>query len=764
MKRIVIMVAVLFISTLTLVSVIFSYPTHSGLYSMDGLKVLVNNWLSGVEPASHDPSPKDIKVHPWLTLRAIELFEKTYGKGSLSSEQKQTIILGAVEEDFDIEGTSSFSSYGNIPTDKMLDGGKSQSERCMNHFMDINENGLALLDKTASSAGYWAFQDEQNSTRYSEAVDLVKSGQTEDERLRGWRFLGHVLHLLQDMSVPAHVRNDGHPGSYGTNDDNYEHELSIKNIASTSDKTGYYELIPDSSLEAPKTDSTPDGLFKALAQYTRENYVSDDTQDDSPQPSNVGVCEDDSNYMCNGVSKIAHKGVLYKITGKSEFLNIDDKVTDSMFSDLGKKAIEYSAGLIKLFYDTTLSGTYTITGQITCNGSGLAGVTVSATGLAAVMTDANGNFTLTGLTNGNYTLSFSNPGFTFNPASMPVTVTGGDITLTQNILADATIPTSYTIIDLGTLGGTSSGIHDGSGGGPAINNSGQVVGHSSMSDGSTHAFLYCNGEIIDLGTLPGDICSSAWGINDNGQVVGHSYGTNGINYCHAFLYCNGTMTDLGTLGGSRSTAYGINNNGQVVGESTVALNNYQGHAFLYSDETMIDLGTLGGTISCASAINDNALVVGISYTSEGNPHAFLYNNSVMTDLCTLSGDNKSDAYGINNIGQIVGISYAGSLTNSFLYTSGTMINLGNLLGYNSIRAVAINNNGQIVGFSSISDLSPHGFLYSGGSMVDLETLVVSDSDWSFLKPAGINDRGQIVGTGTHNGVVRAFLMTPVNTP
>ena len=57
--------------------------------------------------------------------------------------------------------------------------------------------------------------------------------------------------------------------------------------------------------------------------------------------------------------------------------------------------------------------------------------------------------------------------------------------------------------------------------------------------------------VIDLGTLGGGY-SRAGDINASGQVVGESNS-------HAFLWQSGIMTDLGTLGGSDSTANGINN-------------------------------------------------------------------------------------------------------------------------------------------------------------------------------------------------------------
>ena len=69
--------------------------------------------------------------------------------------------------------------------------------------------------------------------------------------------------------------------------------------------------------------------------------------------------------------------------------------------------------------------------------------------------------------------------------------------------------------------------------------------------------------ITGLGTLGGTL-SNAYGINNSGQIVGDSVISNN-NTSHAFLYSGGVMTDLGTLGGTFSTAVGINDNGQIVG-------------------------------------------------------------------------------------------------------------------------------------------------------------------------------------------------------
>jgi len=311
-----------------------------------------------------------------------------------------------------------------------------------------------------------------------------------------------------------------------------------------------------------------------------------------------------------------------------------------------------------------------------------------------------------------------------------------------------------TIIDLGTLGGTSSSAE-------GNNASGQVVGFSETSTGDDYAFLYSNGTMTDLGTLGGsDSYSDAYGINASGQVVGEWATSTGDDY--AFLYSNGTMTDLGTLAGYNwvfSVATGINASGQVVGYFLPSTLAYY-HPFLYSNGTMTDLGTLGGPDSSAMGINASGQVVGDSETSTGDDHAFLYSNGTMTDLGTLGGsDSYSDAYGINDAGQVVGYSETSNEWNhAFLYSNGTMTDLGTLPGGTTSYAQAINDAGQIVGESDTSNGGEDAFLYSNGTMIDLNSLLPANSGWTLENATAINNQGEIVGSGAHNGNTRAFLL------
>jgi probable HAF family extracellular repeat protein len=289
------------------------------------------------------------------------------------------------------------------------------------------------------------------------------------------------------------------------------------------------------------------------------------------------------------------------------------------------------------------------------------------------------------------------------------------------------------------------------------------------------------------GTLPGTTRSIAKAFNDSGAIVGFAetadangniYAANGFTRLlpqRAFVYRNGEFIDLSALPplntahGSEATA--INNQGEVAGHWTDANGT---HAFLYRNGTIVTLGSLSAPDDTTSkTINNSGQVAGNSRVAGGNrfPHTFLYDQGKFSDIGILAGWEWTETVDMNDSGTIVGGLRRGNHENAcFIYANGVMKDMGVVgsAGSTSCRVSQINNQGVVVGDSSETPRPPHlesrtAALYENGKMVNLNSLI-SPTDALVrnnvrLKNAiAINDRGEIIAT---NGSGTYYLLTPV---
>jgi probable HAF family extracellular repeat protein len=315
----------------------------------------------------------------------------------------------------------------------------------------------------------------------------------------------------------------------------------------------------------------------------------------------------------------------------------------------------------------------------------------------------------------------------------------------------------YRFTDLGTFPGAGSSYASG------INSGGQVVGWFDLGSGSAGgAFLYSNGTMQKLDSLGAG--AAANGINDNGAVVGSLNASTGA--FQAILYASGSVQDLGSFfGAAESDALGVNDSGEVVG---VSLGN-AGGAFLYSNGAMTNLGGVLGYDSSANAINNLGQIAGnYGYNGDG----FLYTNGAVT---VISYDGVVIPNAINDAGRVAGEMATPSGEHAFLWSAGAgMTDLGTLpapLNTGS-EALGINSGGQIVGSSwNLSYIGPnnlplytyHAFVYSNGTMEDLNNLTSVPAGLTLWQATAINASGQIVGYGVINSTYQdfAFLLTPL---
>ena len=340
-------------------------------------------------------------------------------------------------------------------------------------------------------------------------------------------------------------------------------------------------------------------------------------------------------------------------------------------------------------------------------------------------------------------------------------------------LAPSAFAQTYTVVPLGTLGGSVSLAN-------AINSQGSVVGSSTTAQGPGHAFINDGTAMTDLGTLAAGstAMSVANGISTTGEVVGISTAT-ATGDSHGFLWTStGGMQDLGTLpDGNSSSATGVSASGNIVGYASTGWTP-DNHAVLWqrgwgTGLVATDLGTLAGPAggrSQATAINNawSPQVVGFSILSDNTSyHAFLWQSGTMTDLGSLGGA-ISVAHAINDAGLIVGGSLnGGGKRHAFSVQAGSgnpMRDIGTLVGAKGLfsEAYAVNSNGTIVGASvhNSTTTDTHAFIYDNGVMKDLNGMVSSKSGWVLTSATGIDDAGEITGTGIYNGATMAFRLEP----
>jgi probable HAF family extracellular repeat protein len=349
----------------------------------------------------------------------------------------------------------------------------------------------------------------------------------------------------------------------------------------------------------------------------------------------------------------------------------------------------------------------------------------------------------------------------------------------------------YQLIDLGTLGGANSFITS-----PLtndINGQGVVLVEAEttipdpynpncfVSDCAlVHSLLRKGSSATDLGSLPGVNNSTPIWINAHGVAAGYSENgvldsLTGFPETRAVIWANGQIQDLGTLGGNASYANAINNHGQVVGAALNAIadpfgDSFLPFAFIFPVATqarafswtqgngMQDVGTLGsGVDSQAFLVNESGQVVGVSFTSS-SPNSnngpaclanvptqdpFLWENGIITDLGTLGG-HCGWPYGLNNAGAVIGNSTPSGdgFGLPFLWTRQTGMQALSTTAAGSLggEAYAINDTGQVVGYGQNSN-EAFALLWENGRVRRLGNLAGTNCTIA----NSINSRGQVVG-------------------
>lgn len=227
---------------------LFSRPMLRGRVGL-ALASLTLVSVSARPAEAYDPK----HTHRWIARKAIEHLVALYpGQYDELLAHTEDIVDGAEHED-----------------DALLDGDTDPTTlRVMRHFYrPTDEAGLEYGDKGRFPSSYeWgARANEQNDWDWGDALDAYQRG----DRAEAYFAVGHVVHLISDLTVPAHAHLDAHGPPTG---DDYEGYCSSQ---MRSEFDGDLAL-PAAGTPLPEVASLADlWQLTARASYWRNMYPGD---------------------------------------------------------------------------------------------------------------------------------------------------------------------------------------------------------------------------------------------------------------------------------------------------------------------------------------------------------------------------------------------------------------------------------------------------------------------------------------------------------
>jgi hypothetical protein len=212
-----------------------------------------------------------------------------------------------------------------------------------NIVIDYKTKWLSSETLTASRSGGRQFLRNEHTWRAG-----IEAARSSDPQLRrkGWTHLGYVLHLLQDLTSPAHVRSDAHPLS-----DPIEGVIRNPSLP-----------IGQGLVELPLAED----YFIVLQQWTQSRFFSADTVFAKYDLNGNALAgpeafrfDAESGYVYDAANEpIALLGRSARIAAALDLSNetvlrrgtVDRTIADRQWERLGPQAVLYTASMIYRFY------------------------------------------------------------------------------------------------------------------------------------------------------------------------------------------------------------------------------------------------------------------------------------------------------------------------------------------------------------------------------------------------------------------------------
>ncbi len=294
-------------------------------------------------------------THPSLTQEMIEFFNGRNSKSNyeLSFDEARWLKQGSVEEDEPARWINHFydpvhgvgwsgKHFGRLSIEEGYKTGGDIAPR----------RSLPSVDWVTNQDYQSAYGRQFGNQTWQKAIRSYLDG----DKKSAFIALGHVLHLVEDATVPDHVRDDSHAGIEG--DPGSPHEAFSK-VQTDSGQLNTAEGLLKSNANFKKLSSI-NKTIKDLAVYVNQNFFSEDTisNEDFAEPFNsskeikIELDGKSVKFLVKNNIKIARLTTEDVVTGKKRFTTNDTiNILPSYRDHLFPEAVLTGASVINLFFE-----------------------------------------------------------------------------------------------------------------------------------------------------------------------------------------------------------------------------------------------------------------------------------------------------------------------------------------------------------------------------------------------------------------------------
>jgi hypothetical protein len=288
--------------------------------------------------ASSRSSAHEVNVHQAITAEALAyLVEQHPELAACNTGQIPAVFHQAVEDEDEPVGVEFIGPF---------------LFHFFPHLDDTVNNVLSTRASSSCSSPTWGLVEDEQKRCWSdvpivgnillhnphtfdaEAVDLLRALPNQPQKRMGLVKLGHLLHLLQDLTSPAHASNDAHPPIANP-------VLDMLGDPSTFEVFNSWHPTVTGPFPAMPAITSEFDAMNQLQTFVSSTFLSEKAAlalDPQTTPPNNG------RYLYEGSRPKAYLGP------QGRYI-IDRRVARAQFSELAPLAVAYTAALIKWVHE-----------------------------------------------------------------------------------------------------------------------------------------------------------------------------------------------------------------------------------------------------------------------------------------------------------------------------------------------------------------------------------------------------------------------------